>query len=223
MGVNRSDAEILGIHADRVKGEIRKVDVATVTAIHADRQTIDCQVCVNRLLHDSLGSAFSEPAPSLSDVPLGCLRGGGFLVWMPVAVGDSVLLVYTDFSTDTWRAGDGSAQDPGFHGAHSQDSPFAIPMFAPDAKMLTSPPADPNKLIIGKDGGTAQIRISATDIELGAPAGDFVALASKVAHELSTIATVLSSLVAPSGGGPVTSPNLPYVPGPVASTLVKSG
>lgn len=222
MPLNRGDSEILGAHADMVRNDIRKVDVGTVTAVYADRQTVDVQVCTNNPIHDANGNAFLEPAPSYSDVPLGCLRGGGFLVWMPVAQGDNVLLVYTDLSADTWRSGDGSVQDPGFQGKHTRDSPFAIPMFAPDAKMMTSPPAGPNKIIIGQDGGTAQIRISASDIELGAPAGDFVALASKVAHELAAISTALTTIVTtcPAGAGTGTAT---YTPGPVASSLVKCG
>lgn len=222
MPLERSHAEILGAYADAIKHDIRKCLPATITAVHADRQTVDVQIAVNALLFDPLGNPFSEPAPSLADVPLGVMRGGGFLVWVPVAVGDSVLLVFSDLSTDTWRAGDGTARDPGWAGRHTCDSPFALPCVAPDAKFLASPNADPGKVIIGKDGGTAQIRISASDIELGAPAGDFVALASKVATELGKISTALTSIVTscPAGVGTGT---VTYTPGAVASTLVKCG
>lgn len=222
MPLPRSTAEILAAHAEVIKNDIRKCVPATVTAVHPDRQTVDVQVAINNLVFDELGNAGSEPAPSISDVPLGVLRGGGMLVWIPVAAGDSVLLIFSDSSADTWRAGDGSAQDPGFAGKHTLDSAFAIPMFAPDAKMMTSPNADPTKIIIGQDGGAAQIRISEADIELGAPATDFVAMAAKVLTELQKIqATLLTGTVA-AAPGRVTF-GTPYTASPVASTLVKTG
>jgi len=222
MPLSRSLAEVLGAHADNVKNDIRKILPGTVTAVHPDRQTVDVQIAVNNVIFDDIGQGYSEPAPSISDVPLCALRGGGMFVWVPVAIGDSVLVVFSDLSTDTWRSGDGSAADPGWLGKHTLDSPFAIPGIAPDAKFLADPQTDATKMIVGKDGGAAQIRISASGIELGHPATDAVALATKVAHELTTIATILNSLVAPSGGGPVTHGGpTPYVPGAVNSALVQ--
>lgn len=189
-----------------------------MTAVHLDRQTVDVQIAVNNPIHDDLGTTYTEPAASISDVPVGVIRGGGFFVWVPVAIGDSVLLIFSDLSCDVWREGDGTPQDPGFVGKHTIDSAFAIPCVAPDAKFF----ADPNsvggngKLIIGKDGSAAQIRLSATDIELGNNATDAVALASKVDNELQAIKTTLSSLAGASFG-------TPYNPsGSVASTLVKA-
>jgi hypothetical protein len=235
MPLPRSLAEIFGAFGDALKGDIRKCVPATITTVHADRQTVDVQVATNELLFDDMGNALSLPAPSFSDVPLACMRGGGFFVWMPVAVGDAVLLVYSDQSADTWRSGDGSPQDPGFAGKHTADSPFAIPAFAPDAKMLTSPAGDAGKVIIGKDGGAAQIKISATDIELGASAGDAIALASKVDSDFKSLINQMGAAMVP----PITT--LPQVVAavaslqallvgplaggmpPVGSTLVKSG
>jgi hypothetical protein len=218
-------AEIFEAHLDATKNDIRKVAVGTVTAVHASAQTVDVQLAVNNPVFDELGNVFTEPAPSFSDVPLGVMRGGGFLVWMPVAVGDSVLVMFSDLSTDVWRSGDGTAQDPGFVGHHTMDSPFAIPMVAPDKKALAAPGAASGKVIIGKDGGAAQIRISATDIELGASATDAVGLASLIDTAVSTIITAFNAhthLVA-AFGSPSTPPAAPIPPaGSVASTLVKA-
>lgn len=230
MPLERSLAEVFGAHADQIKHDIWKCRPATITAVHADRQTVDVQVAINGLIFDDLGSAIQEPAPSFSDIPLGVMRGGGFLVWLPVAVGDSVLLMFTDLSTDTWRAGDGTAQGPGWAGQHTCDSAFAIPCCAPDAKMMAAPNADPGKVIIGKDGASAQIRISATDIELGAPATAAVALNTKID---SLINVLVSTPYTPTlvGLGTffaalTTWQGTNWTPGPTAtvgSTLVKSG
>lgn len=218
MPLTRSPAEIFGVFRDVLKNDIRKIAVATVTAVNATAQTVDVQLCTNNPLFDDAGNVFMEPAASIAGVPLGCLRGGGFMIWLPVAVGDSVLILFTDLSADTWRSGDGSPQDPAWLGVHTADSAFALPMFAPDSRPLTSPPTDATKIIIGQDGSAAQIRIGA-DIELGSPATDFVALASKVLTELTKIQATLAT--GANSGGPVVF-SLPYVPSSVASALVRS-
>lgn len=221
MPYTPSMADILASHAEGVLNGLKKCVPATVTAVHFNdtpkRQTIDCQVSIENYVFDPIGNAYAEPAPSFQDIPYGFARGAGFMVWVPCAVGDSVLLVFSDLSCDVWRAGDGSPQPPGFVGKHTHDSPFAIPFFAPDAKMLADPGGD--KVIIGQDGGQAQIRVSASDIELGTLATDFVALASKVETELSKIQATL--LTGANSGGTVVFGTL-YVPGPVAATLVKA-
>jgi hypothetical protein len=194
MPLPRSQAEIFGQALDVAKNEIRKCATATVTAVYPSRQTVDVQLCVNNPVFDELGNTFTEPAPSLSDVPLGVLRGGSFFVWMPVAVGDSVIILFSDLSTDVWRAGDGTAQDPGWVGKHTMDSPFAIPMCAPDAKFFADPANAPTKLIIGKDGSPAQIRLSATDIELGNAVTDAVALAAKIDNINNALNDVVGAL-----------------------------
>jgi hypothetical protein len=220
MPLPRSLAEVLGRHGDALKNDLRKVIPATVVAVYPARQTVDVQIAVNNPLFDDLGNVITEPAPSISDVPLGVVRGGGFLVWVPVAIGDSVLLVFSDLSTDTWRLGDGTPQDPGWVGKHTLDSPFAIPMIAPDAHFLASPAAAAGKLVIGKDGGAAQIRISATDIELGAVATDAIALASKVDAIITALRTW--TVVAGDGGAALKAAVIATGVTTSASTLVKA-
>lgn len=216
---------------DVTKNEIRKVAVATVTAVNASAQTVDVQLAVNNPIFDELGNVATEPAPSLSDVPLGVMRGGGFFVWMPVAVGDSVLVLFSDLSADVWRAGDGTAQDPGWVGKHTMDSPFAVPMVAPDAKIFTDPGADSGKLIIGKDSSPAQIRLSATDIELGNAPTTAVALASLTDAVLQALLAALntaSSSPAPIGpfatalASAITGAGYVALTGTVGSTLIKA-
>jgi hypothetical protein len=116
---------------------------------------------------------------------------------------------------------------------HGADSSFASPCIAPDVRFLQSPPSDPGKVIIGKDGGSAQIRISATDIELGAPAGDAVGLASKVDANFAAIKTALGPAAITTPAQAVTAVaalqvlfNAPLSPATIQATgsaLVKCG
>ncbi len=221
MPVQRSLAEVLRAHGDALKSEIRKCLPGTVTAVDAAHQTVDVQLAINGVLFDELGTAVSVPAPSLSSVPLGVLRGGGFLVWVPVKVGDSVLVMFSDLSCDVWQDGPvgNAAVDPGWVGVHTHDSPFAIPMVSPAAGKLLDTLTD--QMVIGLDDSDQQIRISGSLVQLGAGATDFVALASKVATELGKIQTALTSIVTtcPAGSGTGTAT---YTPGGVAATIVKA-
>lgn len=219
----RSLAEVLSAHADTIRDEVRKCIPATVTAVHPGRQTVDVQVAIRNPLTDEYGAVTFEGAPSFSEVPLGMSMGGGFFVWLPVAVGDSVWLMFSDLSMDTWLEGAGDQPvAPGWVGKHTADSPVAIPIVKVKSKVFADPNNDPNKVIIGKDGSQAQIRLSATEIELGATHGDAVGLDSKIVAELHKLQLTIASATAPSGGGPVTY-GVPYSsPSSVGSTLIKA-
>jgi hypothetical protein len=226
MPLERSEAEILGAHADAIRADFRKVVPATILAVNG--QKVDVQIDINSTLFDEINTAISVPAASLSGVPYCSLRAGGFSLWIPPTVGDSVLIIFSDLSYDTWQArnrGDPPV-DPGWKGFHTADSPFAIPCIAPATQPLTTAPS--GSLVIGKDGSDEQIVISGSDIKLGAGASNFVALANLVATELGKIATALTSIVVTI---PVTSPagtpsagtgTAAYSPAPVAATLVKA-
>jgi hypothetical protein len=226
MALDRSLEEIFALHWEACKYDLHKCIPATVTAVNAGAQTVDVQIAVNGLIFDELGTAISVPAFSITSVPLGTLRGGGFFLWLPVVTGDSVMLHFTDRSMDNWSAGDGSATDPGCVSQHSADSCYAVPMIAPSKKALTSPGA--GALALGVDGSDEQIVISTSDVKIGRGASNYVALANLVATELSAIKTVLAAIV--SGGiaslttGTVTyaSPAVAYSPGPVAATIAKA-
>jgi hypothetical protein len=217
MPVERDLAEVQAATQDVLLEGIRKVAVGFITAVHG--QFVDVQLVTNVPLFDETTGTTFEAAPALGGVPVCAIRGGGFLVWVPPSVNDSVLVIYTDLSYDSWRTSDGKTLvNPGWCGRHTADSPFAIPMVAPDAKQLGSG-ADSSKLVIGKDNSSAQIKISGSDIELGNPAADFVALATKVNAQLQSIGVTLASIAGASFGTPYVYATL----GSVASSLVKSG
>lgn len=148
------------------------------------------------------------------------------MVWVPVTVGDSVMLVFSDLSMDVWRASDGSKPvPPGWVGKHTADSPVAYPCVAPDSKALSSPSAD--KVIIGKDGGQAQIAISASAVELGASPTDFIALASLVdsnfnAVKAAFIAGGAGAVPLDGGHAAMAAAAASFLPTPTGSTLVKA-
>lgn len=204
MPFDRTPAEVIKAFGDHIKDDIYVARPAVVTAIYPDRQTVDVQLTVKNPLHDEFGNTIFEDATGFSDVPLGVVRGGGFFIWVPIAVGDSVMLLWSDLSMDAWRSAGAMPVEPIWVGKHTADSPIAMPMVAPDAKFFADIPLDPDKVIIGKDGAISQVKISDTNIELGSnpPPTDFVALASKVDSLLSDLQSAINSWVpVPNDGG----------------------
>jgi hypothetical protein len=225
MPLNRTAAEAFSAKEDAIKDDIRTSIPATITKVYPARQTVDVQVDIRNPLVDQWGKVIFEPQESVSDVPLGVMRGGGFFVWIPVQVGDRVWLSFSRLSMDTWRQGQNR---PGWVGKHTADSPIAIPCIAPDSNFFTDPNNDPNKVIIGKDGSAAQIRISATDIELGNNATGAVGIAAKIDTAVTTIVNAFNAhthtvpITGAAGTTPTTPPST-TISGPpsTASALVK--
>jgi Phage protein Gp138 N-terminal domain len=213
MPFSRELPEVIAAAADGTLEGLKKIAIGYVTAVNGG--FVDVQLMTQSPLFDEFGNVTFEPAPAIGGVPLCVMRGGGFSVSLPVSVGDSVLVVFTDLSADTWRASQGTQPvAPGWVGRHTWDSAFALPCVAPDASAI-APTA--GKVVIGKGSNT--IAVSASDIEL-AGTGDFVALASKVLTELTKIQETLAT--GSNSGGPVVF-GTPYSPSAVASATVKIG
>ncbi len=177
----------------------------------------DIQPAVHDVRFDlDTGERFSEPWPAILKAPILYPSFGPFVVFAPLSAGDSVLLLGFDLDPTAFLQ-TGKLSDPADTRRHAGSYWCAIParMTVPQA-LKDGASSD---LVVGVDGQAGQIRFppDGSAVELGHPAGDFVALASKVSTELGKIKTTLDSL---TGGGHF---GTPYVPGPVASAVVKSG
>ncbi len=163
MPFERTFAEVLNAHKEAVKDDIRKHLPATVTAVDPLLQTVDVQIAVQNPLFSQYGNVSFEDPISIKGVRLAMLRAGKFFIWVPVAVGDSVWLAFSDLSLDSWfESVPGSKPvQPNWVGKHTADSPIAFPMVAPDASAFATIEANADKIIIGNDLGT-QVTIDET-------------------------------------------------------------
>lgn len=188
--------DVLKTHGDSIKDDLRKVLPGTVIAVHADTQKIDVQIAIDNPLFDQFNNVEFESLPSLKDVPLATLRGGKFFVWMPVEVGDSVLLLFSDLAMDTWLASTpgGDSVQPAWVGKHTSASPVAIPCIAPDSAKFDDIDALKGKLVIGKDGAVGQIIVDGTEIDFGHTTTSFIALADGLKAQLDLIKTALDTV-----------------------------
>lgn len=168
-----TDSDVLHAWFTSASEDMHKACPARVDSYDAATQTATVTPVNRTLLKDG---TYEDP-PTLSDVPVGVLRGGGFFVACPIAAGDHVWLIFADSSTSEWRQ-TGQTAEPKDARRHGMGYPLALPMVAPDASALAD--ASATDLVIGKDGTDAQVHISSSFVSLGKGATDFVALSSKV-------------------------------------------
>lgn len=162
-----------------------------------------CRASVKPLLQGAHvqedGTDLAASLPVLPNVPVLFPGAGGFRVTFPIQVGDTVLLVFSDRALDGWleRGGEVDPQDGRKH--HLTDA-VAIPGLRPFVDAWTGLQAD--AMTLGAEGG-AQVVITQDAVKLGGPtAAEAVALASKVAAELTALKSALNGWTpVPSDGG----------------------
>lgn len=114
-----------------------------------------------------------EELPVIPDVPVVQPRAGGHFISLPVAVGDHVLVLFTDDSIAKWRE-TGALSEPGELRRHSLGSAVAIHGFGKgDDDVLSQNPLDlalrVAGMVLGKDGSPAQIAWDGHTITIGRP------------------------------------------------------
>lgn len=230
--------DVLGDILDARAADLHVALPGKVVRYDAAKQVADIQPQLRDVFVGDDGEFVDRPYPVLPRVPVQFLRGGGFFVIVPVAEGDTGLLVFADLPLDRWRSS-GQASHPGDVRRHSMTSAVFIPGLVPTAAALSEASANAD-LVLGKAGGLTA-RVTAGGLfQVGAGAS-FVALATKVATELSRINSDLSALktaiqtgltnvgVALAANGPAAAATfaastaaIPSTPGDVASTKVKA-
>lgn len=195
---------------------------ARVEAYHADTQTVDVQPVIKSVLVDPNGNSLVQEYPKIPSVPVAFPRAGGYFLSLPIAVGDTVLVIFCEHSIDVWRAR-GIDTTPGVTSLHGLSGAVAIPGVFPTNAPLSD--AATNALVLGKDGGP-QIKIDGTTIKAGASASDFVAMSNKVLSEINALKLIFNTHVHPgvtTGGGSTLVTATTMDPSTdVASTILKA-
>lgn len=230
--------DVIGEILDAHSAEMHVALPGKVVSYDAAKQVADVQPQLRDVFVGSDGEFVDRPFPVLPRVPVQFLRGGGFFVIVPVAVGDTGLLVFCDLPLDRWRSS-GQSSHPGDLRRHSMTSAVFIPGLVPTGAALSEASANAD-LVLGKAGGLNARVTSGGLFQVGAGAS-FVALATKVATELSRINTDLTTLKTAIGSGftavgaalaangalgktafDAASAAIPSSPGSVASAKTKS-
>lgn len=183
---------------------VRTAVPGRVVSYDDTKQCADVEVLVNDFFwsEDSPGAPVYEELPVLPNVLVRWPRAGGYVFTMPLGPGDFVWITFSERSLGEFRT-KGEKVNPRDLQRHG-DWATCTPGCYPDSTPLASGDASARAagLVIGKDGAETQIRISPTEIKIGATASDFVALSSKVDALFNQLKTDFSSwaVVANDGG-----------------------
>jgi len=167
-GQDRTLAETFKLWGDALLEEIHKACPAKVTAYDPLTNTIVAKPVVKRPVQTSDGVDYEE-LPEIPFVTVQWPRAGGYVLTLPLIPGDTVLLVFTDFSLAEWRQ-TGEESEPADVRRHSAGWPIAIPGVFPDTSPLSPLDAIARAagMVIGRDGEPEQIRIQSGLIQIGA-------------------------------------------------------
>ena len=157
---------------------------ARVESYDATTQQIVAQPLVMEGYIDETGDRLADRLPAIAGVPVVFPGAGGFRVTFPIAIGDTVLLVFASSSIDRWLALGGEV-DPADDRRHALSDAIAIPGLRDFAHALGNAPS--STMSIGKDGGPT-IEISGTDVQIGG-SNNLVTKAEFMAHVHATAGT----------------------------------
>jgi hypothetical protein len=208
-------AELIRLAQDARMGDVHTALPGKIVTYDPVTLTATVQLVITRMVKTQddplqLQQYEREVLPPLQGVPIVFPRSSNASITWPLAPGDSVLVVFCEADISRWLM-TGSITDPDMLKRHSLSSGFAIPGIAPITSPLPS-------------AAVPAMVLTANTVKLGSMAAtSFVALATLVAAELSSIATALSTHIhggvtagpaATLAAGPV------YTPGSVAATKV---
>jgi hypothetical protein len=146
-------SEVLDLVRGSAVADVRVAMPGRVVRWDAAKQQVDVAPVIRNAYEDEDGVRQVEDMPVIPSVPVVFPGGGGFRVTFPIAVGDHVLLVFSDKSLDKWLAVGGNV-DPGDDHLHNLSDAIAIPGLHDFAHPLSTAPG--NTIDIGADAGPFQ-------------------------------------------------------------------
>ncbi len=156
-----------------------------VVSYDAATQTCEVRPAVKRPLDTDSGEVVHEEIKPIQNVPVAFPGGGNFSQHFALAAGDTVLLVFSQWSFAQWRQ-TGVVSEAGDLRMHAPAYPVAFPWYRPQGK----PAADTGNTQ-GVPGGL-RLHFGASAIGVGGQA-DFVAMAAKVDARLGALESAMNS------------------------------
>lgn len=198
-----------------------------VQSVDAVKMTCSVQLTIQGRYEDQIGDLKWVNIAPLQDVPIVFPSAGGFLITLPIAAGDEVLVVFASRCIDAWWQSGGYANKPLEFRMHDLSDGFCIP----------GPKSEPAAALVAGGFNTTdlEIRNIAGDTYLSLTAAGKVGFAN-VTTDLKTVLTdfqsavdtFMTALAAFGGGGAPVTQTMLQAPAAAAHTslaavLVKIG
>lgn len=169
-------AAVLSAFKAQAFADLRVSMPARVEKYEDSTQLADVQPLLKESYVDEDGERAIARLPVITNVPVVFPGGGGMRITFPVRAGDTVLLVFSDRSIDSWLAQGGEATPEDERRHHLSDA-IAIPGLHPNTAAWSG--TESGVVTIGED--TA--------------ASDFVALATSTKNEITALSNAFNSFV----------------------------
>jgi hypothetical protein len=185
--------------------DVRVALPGKVTRVDSAKGLVDVKPLLQGWILNDKNQRVPVSHPVVPGVPVVWSGGGGFRATFPVAVNDTVLLIFADRSMDRWKSLDGEV-DPQSFNSHGLADAIAIPGLRSFANPLLSNPTD--RATFGRDSGTSRIEVLNGEIDLGVGASDFAMKANAFMTAMDTLLTSIAAamstiaIAAPAGGAP---------------------
>lgn len=158
---------------------------AIVTAVDLTKNTCSVQPAIQGVIEDENGIKQYVNLPVLVDVPICWQKAGGFVLTLPLAVNDEVLVIIASRCIDAWWQS-GGIQKPMEARMHDLSDGFAIP----------GPSSQPNKITnVSSTGAQLRNLAGTTYIEISADGKIKMKAPTEIGLEATTI-KVTGNLVA---------------------------
>jgi hypothetical protein len=180
---DRGSPELPELIAAAIDSALKNVHVSMpgiVTKYSAASKTVDVQPACTRPVEKEDGGVVYEKLPECRNVPIAYQGATQLSLTFPLAVGDSVMLVWQDYSFAGWRRR-GKVSDPQDTRHNGPGYPVAVPWYRPDGGAGENDAG----ASIGLPGG---LRLTFWESAISAGTGvSFVALATKVDLALAAL------------------------------------
>lgn len=192
MTITPTEAEMIADAIESAAIDLHTALPGSVQSYDAAAQTATIVLGVDRVLPKADGSFVSEALPPLENVPVAFMRAGGMILSMPLAEGDTGLVVFSEMSIDQWRS-KGTTSNPGDIGRHTLSGGVFYPGLSPVTKPIVADLS--GDAVFGSDDASGvAIRVKGATVEIvtgdNLASDDFVAMAGLV-H--STISDMLAA------------------------------
>lgn len=154
MDNNLSLYDVIDSHIKKFEDNLYTALPAKVVAYKEDKQFVDVEPSFSVFMKETV----KLPYPRINDVPLMFPSSGGALLSFPVNVGDTVLLLFSKYRIDEWKAGEGQKVDIIKGAQHTINNAVAIAGLYTEKSHLSPNPDDvelkfnDNKIVLKKDG-----------------------------------------------------------------------